>query len=215
MKTCLMILGLMMALPSAGVACVNGVRVDTDMVVKAIAKAEGQLAMGKYAAVVHTLNEALPRGVQSTSSSPRYPAVAKARALAAIAIVRSGDTLALRRKPVPRSLGAKSAKAAKHNNLPWALGELIGYAKAAKNSPVAVAWRAEAQLAGGIIDPAFQALEGLAKADLMPDAYGWLTLAKIRTSKADAAGTATALTRCKAMAADAKVCTVGPGLGGS
>lgn len=218
MKTAMIVLSLMFALPSVGSACVNGVRIDTDMVVKAIAKAEGQLAIGKYAAVLHTLDAALPRGVKSTN--PDNPAVAKARAVAAIAIVRSGDTLPLKRQPVPRSIGAKGAKSAKsakpkQNNLVWALGELIGYAETAKNSPIAVSWRAEAQIAGGIIDPAFKALDGLAKADLMPDAHGWLALAKIRTSKADTSGAATALTRCKAMAVDATVCTIGPGLGGS
>lgn len=214
MKSCMIILGLMLALPGAGVACVNGVRVDTDHVVKAIAKAEGQLTAGKHEAAVRTLDAALPKGVLSTAAHPRYPAVAKARALAAIAVVRSGDTIQLKRQPLARARGLKSARP-RQQHMAWALRELIEYAQTAKNSPVAVSWRAEAQIAGGIIDPAFQALTGLAKADLMPDAHGWLALAKIRTSKADAAGATQALTRCKAMAADAKICTVGPGLGGS
>ena len=134
MKSCLIVLGLLLTLSSAGVACVNGVRIDTDEVVKAIAKAEAQLAQGKYAAMIPTLDDALPRGVRSTDPHPSYPAVGKARALAAIAVVRSGDTVQLMRRAAPRARrrGMKSA-APKQQNLAWALGELTRYSEVAKN----------------------------------------------------------------------------------
>lgn len=217
---------LLLLTPAVSLACVNGVRLSKSAVVKSIAKAEALIADGKYNQALKTLNNAFERdGIKN--APPRFAEVHKAQALAAIAIVRSGDTAIIDDNARARAMqkararaaqkGLKSArpKAKTQSNLPWAFKELMEYAKHTQQAPQAVSWLAEAQVASGVIEPAFTALNGLAKDDLLTDAHGWLTLARLRDAKEDAAGAKAALTRCKAMAKDASICTVGPGLGGS
>lgn len=202
--------------PAVTLACVNGVRIEKSTVVRQIAKAEAQLAEGKYQAVVTTLNVAFQRdGVRQ--APPQFAEVHKAQALAAIAVVRSGDTVTMDGNALARlrSARAKSAKPKTKQHLVWAFKQLMDYTQTTKNAPQAVSWLAEAQVASGVIEPAYSALTGLAKSDLLTDAHGWLTLARLRSAKEDAKGAQAALTRCTAMAKDASICTLGPGLGGS
>jgi hypothetical protein len=199
--------------PAAALACVNGVRIEKSMVVKQIAKAEGQLAAGDYRGVIQSLDRAFEReGVRY--APPVFAEVSKAKALAAIAVVRSGDTLKFDGNAHARSARTRSAPK-KQGQLVWAFKQLMDYTKTTKNAPQSVSWLAEAQVASGVIEPAFKALTQLAKDDLLTDGHGWLTLAQLRNAKEDAKGAQAALTRCKAMAKDASICTLGPGLGGS
>lgn len=81
--------------------------------------------------------------------------------------------------------------------------------KAHPQDPYTIARMAEAQTAGKKdLDAAMAALTDLEKRDVMPDAEGWATLARLHDMKADAASRDRALARCKQIAKRAEVCAI-------
>ncbi len=91
-----------------------------------------------------------------------------------------------------------------------ALGMLAQHVKQRPDDPYLVARLAEAQTtAGKNLDEALARLVDLEKRDVMPDAEGWATLARLYDGKGDAAGRERAVARCKQIAKRAEVCAVG------
>ncbi len=88
--------------------------------------------------------------------------------------------------------------------------QLLAYqAKQKPDDPYLTARVAEAQTAAKKnLDEALAKLADLEKRDLMPDAEGWATLARLYDQKADAAGRDRALARCKQIAKRAEICAI-------
>lgn len=90
-----------------------------------------------------------------------------------------------------------------------ALQILTYQAKQKPDDPYLTARLAEAQTAAKKnLDEALAKLADLEKRDLMPDAEGWATLARLYDGKADAGGRDRALARCKQIAKRAEVCAI-------
>ncbi len=80
-------------------------------------------------------------------------------------------------------------------------------ARSLLDSPEAKARRAEAlSFVAGRRDEAVKILDELVKADLMPDAFAWRTLATLRHAAHDEAGAKEAITRCQAIAKVPTIC---------
>jgi hypothetical protein len=56
-------------------------------------------------------------------------------------------------------------------------------------------------------EQALRSLQALAEDDLIPEAHGWASLARLRAARGDAAGAEEAWTRCRAMAKAKSICT--------
>ena len=101
--------------------------------------------------------------------------------------------------------------AARAANLAWSIETLRKLNVARPNDPALQAELGEAlaRTPSGQ-DEAFQILGGLAASDLMGSAHGYAALARLRSAKGDAAGSADASERCRAMATAASICPAAP-----
>lgn len=101
--------------------------------------------------------------------------------------------------------------AARAANLAWSIETLRKLNVARPNDPALQAELGEAlaRTPSGQ-DEAFQIPGGLAASDLMGSAHGYAALARLRSAKGDAAGSADASERCRAMATAASICPAAP-----
>lgn len=203
-------------LPASALACVNAIRLSNDKIVAQIDAASKRLDAGDFKGTIDAIVEAFPDGLKRAPlTSSKYPAVFKAVAITSIAVVRSGDTVGIQKTLVMRRAKSKAKAAPKAGELQWATERLDEWLAKAPEDPSRKAWVAEAQWANGKSVAAKTALEALAKADLLTDAFSWRVLAELRAKAGDAKGGKAALTRCKAASGDAAFCALDPGLGGS
>lgn len=205
----------LVAAPAAALACVNAVRLSNDKIVGQIDVATKKLADGDYPGAIIAVRQGFPRGVKGApSEAKQFPAVLKAQATVAIAVVRSGDLVPVDGNAFARARNAKGAPV-KAGDLAWATERLTKWQARNPDDPARKAWLAEAQAASGQTAAARATLEALAKADLLSDAASWGVLAALRGQAGDAAGAKAAMTRCRATAGKPIVCGADPGLGGS
>lgn len=189
---------------AAGHACGNVVRVSQSDEVRALVKAERQIAARQHAKAIHTLMGVYRYGPMSNrmklmSSSPKL--VRRARRIAALAAVRTRGTRSLQFWNQTVSAAPQIKR-----QLEWARAQLKAALKRAKDDPQRKSQLAEAQALLGERAAARQTLEALATADLLIDAEAWALLAELRAEAGDAPGAQTARGRCAAVAPDAPFC---------
>lgn len=119
------------------------------------------------------------------------PLDARAERVMAIAAARLDGRVDVGRGRVARSARAEQRR----DSLAWAL-EVIDRQLNGGDDPVLCARRAEILARLGRIDEARAQLESLAASDLMPDAYGWAELARLRGAAQDLEAEQQAIERC-------------------
>ncbi|MCB9548244.1 MAG: hypothetical protein H6706_20695 [Myxococcales bacterium] len=194
----------MLLFGGAALACGNEVYLSKKTQEAAVAKAEAQLAAGDAASAVRGLMRAAhypPMARRFEFAFSRRPLRLRAWRVAAIAVVRTPG-----HQPFDHGL-PDAAPVQPPRQLTWARGVLARELAARPDDPVVVALDAEARGAAGT-----DALEDLARRDLMPDAWAWRALAAGRAHRGDAAGRDAALTRCRAVATPGVTCDDAPTL---
>ena len=183
-----------LALPAAPAqACINGVLEEEDEKIEAVGRAERHLAAGRAGRAFRLAAGARAMG---SGGAPNAWVDMRIEQVMAVATARLGGQVDLDRGSVRRGLSAERRR----ENLHWALAAM-DRAVARDQSPLTRARRAEvlARIPARRAE-ALRALEELAAADLVPDAWGWAALARLRGHEGDAAGRAEALDRCKTTA---------------
>ena len=173
------ILGLGFLAPTAAFPCGNAVMLETDEASRLVAKAETDLREGRFGKALARLHHG-DIEVDSKELGRR------------IALVTS--TAQLRLGNITSAAWAFDALQQANPGDPLIetrLGETLSHlgTKAADDKALAL-------------------LVALEKRDLIADEYGFLALAKLRAKTGDAEGRDRALTRCRAMAKDAGLCTL-------
>ena len=189
-----LVVALMLA-PAVGLACWNEVRLQADAEVKAVAQAEALLQGGEPVKALQALRALY--GKQAIFRPDRISTDAalgeKATGLVAIATVRA------------ERFDPKTGRPAKKNRqrqvLRLAHGSLEDLARRGANDPLRQARYAEALAR----DPAQaakarEALEALAKADLIAEPEAWMALARLRLAAQDGTGATAARDRCLPLA---------------
>jgi len=181
--------------------------IQIDHRVQGIARAERDLAAGRYHAAAGSVIRMIPhiRGYQHTTGDH---IVNRALRVLAVATARTGGQLNLE-KQIPRQLHSWLGKDAdeRQASLAWSVQALKAVSKLKKKAPAVQSELAEAmaQLPAHR-DSARTALEKLAKKDLLSTPQGYATLADLRAKAGDDDGRLAALQRCKTMAKDDRVC---------
>ena len=126
--------------------------------------------------------------------------------LSTLAVGANGVIVGTLSKDPAAGTAIKSSKT-RAANLSWATDVLEHAHKVDKDDIEATAYLAEAYAANPKTqDKAKTLLTGLAKDDLMADATGWATLAKLQHADGDTAGAKTSSKRCADIARDASMC---------
>lgn len=151
-KAALLALVCLVATPTISYACLNGVQWTVDDDIRMVKRAEKQFENGQYGAALKTVQWLHPRGAALRT---------RIKDLKAMIEIRVHDE----RTDLTKSIAHIEARddEAGHKDIKL------------------YAWRAEALLAAGKRDEAKAILDDLHARDLMPDAYGYLALAKLTT----------------------------------
>jgi predicted Zn-dependent protease len=165
--------GLMEVRPAA--ACLNGVVMELDEAVKAVARAEKDLERGQYTQVLLSLD--------ADHYKVGDPLLRKIETLQAVARLRLGKSRVAER-------------------------ELRRLLRREPDSPYLLTRLAESLAGRSGDDPieAWRILDQLEAKDLIPDADGYATLARLRARARDREGSKRAVTECLRRARDPRVC---------
>jgi hypothetical protein len=174
----------LIALPSAAWACLNAMMLEGNEAVKQVKKAEKLLVRGKLDQARRLVNPM------------RYEFV--------------DEGLDRRAQIVRATVDIRVPKARRNKYmLEGAQKTLAGFHASFKNDPVIAARFAEALAVDGRDNKrSRQMLEDLAKRDLMPDAYAYRTLARLRNSAGEGEGAKQALARCRKMTKRKAICSL-------
>jgi pentatricopeptide repeat protein len=151
-KAALLAIATLVATPAISYACLNGTEWTTEDDVRMVQRAEKQFEDGRYGAALKTMKWLRPAKKQLRT---------RIADLKAIIEIRVHDARA--------DLSKSVAHIEKRD------------ADAEQKDIKLYAWRAEAYLAVGRRDEAKKILDDLHSRDLVPDAYGYLALAKLTT----------------------------------
>ena len=151
-KAALLAIATLVATPTISYACINGVEWTTQDDVRMVKRAETQFEQGQYSRALKTMRWLKP------SDKRLRTRIADLKAIIEIRVHDERTDLA---KSVAHIESRDDAAAHKDIKL--------------------YAWRAEAYLAIGKRDEAKAILDDLHARDLMPDAHGYLALAKLTT----------------------------------
>jgi len=190
---------------SAAFACVHGMEMDiNEEETESIYTAEDAFYDGDYRKTVGHVLKINPHMRKRTS---KYTAAKgedkRAYLLLAAAVVRLDGNVTLHTDAGTAVKSGKTRKA----NLSWATKVLEHAHKTDKDDIEATAYLAEAYAANGKTKAdAKKLLTKLAKDDLMADATGWATLAKIQHADGDLEEAKASSKRCADIAQDASVC---------
>ncbi len=183
--------------------------VNIDYRVEGIARAEKQLANGRYLAAAGSVIRMIPH-IHDYKKASKDPIVNRALRVLAVATARAGGDLGALAKEVPSELHARylpKTAEARHDRLAWAVSALEMVRATKKNEPTldSELGEAMAQL-GGSEAKAKVLLEKLAQEDLLTTPESYRSLARLRADAGDESGRVAALERCKTMAKDGAIC---------
>ena len=190
---------------SAAFACVHGMEMDVnEEETESIYTAEDAFYDGDYRKTVGHILKIKPDMRKRTSKYSKAKGEDKrAYLMLAAAVVRLDGNVTLH-SAAGTAIKSSKTRAA---NLSWATDVLEHAHKVDKDDIEATAYLAEAYAANPKTqDKAKTLLTGLAKDDLMADATGWATLAKLQHADGDTAGAKTSSKRCADIARDASMC---------
>lgn len=191
-------------------ACGHSMRIKQDPRADLVAKAERQLrrgALAKAAKLAHQVTGAIalsqhdkriPQGFKSLRKGSRIES--RARRILAVAAIRLDGKLKLVNK-VAKKANDRAA------NVAWAVAEIRSQLKSRANDTFLQTVLGEGlSKSKRTSGEALRVLGQLADKDMMADAYGYAALAGLRASEGDQVGSDQALTSCRKMARDAKIC---------
>ncbi len=185
--------------------------IQIDHRIQGIARAERDLAAGRYHAAAGSVIRMIPH-IRAYKRTTGDGIVNRALRVLAVATARTGGQLKLE-KQIPRQLHSWLGKDAdeRQASLAWSVQALKSVSKLKKKSPAVQSELAEAmaQLPAHS-DEARTTLEKLAEKDLLSSSQGYATLAELRAKAGDNDGRLAALQRCKTMAKDNRVCRAAP-----
>ena len=189
---------LVSAAPGPAAACVNGVELEVHENVSNTSRAERLVRDGHLRRGFRLAGRTLREVARATSAEGRAQRERLKRVLA-IATVRLGGRVDRRRWRTPSEVSAS----ARDENLRWAL-EVLAQMARRSDDPVVRTRHAEAFAALRRWRAAADILQPLAERDLMPDAYGYATLARAQHELGDADEASRAIRACRAVASYAE-----------
>ncbi len=185
--------------------------IQIDHRVQGIARAEKDLAAGKYHASAGAVIRMIPH-IKDYKTAVSDNIINRSLRVLAVSMTRVGGDLTKISKEIPKALhgsfiGAEADE--RKANIEWAVFAFEALLKKKKkNAPKLQSELAEAMaLLPEKREAAKEMLEKLAKKDLLPSPEGYRALAVLRAAANDDAGRTEALDRCKKMAKDASICS--------
>ncbi len=183
--------------------------IQIDYRVQGIARAEKQLAAGKYHASAGSVIRMIPH-IKNYRVAQSDLIINRSLRVLAVSMTRTRGDLTKISKELPQELRESFVGASEEDrkaNLVWSVGALKMLLDKKKDNPALKTELAEAMtLVPEHRDEAKKILEELAKKDLLGTAEGYRALAELRAASNDEEGRTAALDRCKKMAKDAAIC---------
>lgn len=164
------------AIPGIAFPCANAIRRERDQIVKQLAEVEGLIDKAEYKKATTELAK-VPKEISTSSLRARRDDL---RALLILRYKKDGDSTS------------------------WITTHFTDRWNADKSAVRFQAWLAEAYLAEGNSEQTLELLKDLKAKDLMPDAFAYVTLAKVSSGE----DRENALAECKTRAKAKSICVL-------